>query len=104
MSSCRTVVRGIHLYTILWRGNPGALTASATLHAVPSIRIKRSPCHSASGPPIGDDGPGFGEVATAEGRRIGVRVMKAARRRSIGPNNFHFENRKTKATQAREQE
>src|SRR5438874_13359779 len=31
-------------------------------------------------------------------------AKEAARRRSIGPNNFHFENRKTKATQAREQE
>ena len=82
---------------------PAALTASENLLAFPSARVRHNPRHPASRTPIRvDDGSGAGVFASAEGKRMGINVMKASRRRPTGADNFHFENGKTKTSQPRE--
>src|SRR5215471_16118100 len=93
-------------YRLLHRrrhGGPATLTASGNLHAFPSVRVRDNPRHSTSRTPIRvDDGSGTGVFASAEGKRMGIKVMKASRRRPTGADNFHFENGKTKTSQPRE--
>jgi len=73
-------------------GRPATLTASGNLRAFPSVRVRHNPRHFASRTPIRvDDGSGTGVFASAEGKRMGKRVMKASRRRPTGADNFHFE-------------
>src|SRR5215813_2691360 len=93
---------------LLHRGRPGApetVTASANLHAFPSVRIRHNPRHSASRTSIRvEDGSGARIFASAEGKKMGIGVTEAPWRRPTGSDNFHFENGKTKSAQPREQQ
>src|SRR5215813_10902174 len=86
-------------------GGSATPTASGDLHAFSSVRVRHNARNSTSRTPIRiDDGSGTGVLASAEGKRIGIRVMEAPRRRPTGTLNFHFENGKTETSQPREQQ